>query len=109
MREILPVLSGWYESGAPFGLATVVAVRGSAPRAPGAAMAVGPGDAVVGSVSGGCVEGAVFELAQEVLADGTPRSATFGYSDDDAFAVGLTCGGELTVLVRAVTADLDPS
>jgi xanthine dehydrogenase accessory factor len=109
VREILPVLSGWYAAGASFGLATVVAVRGSAPRAPGAAMAVGPGGEVVGSVSGGCVEGAVFELAQEVLADGTARPATFGYSDDDAFAVGLTCGGELTLLVRAVTPDLDPS
>ncbi|MFC4501467.1 MULTISPECIES: XdhC family protein [Streptomyces] len=109
MREILPVLSGWYAAGLPFGLATVVAVSRSAPRGPGAAMAVGPGDEVVGSVSGGCVEGAVFELAQEVVASGEARLETFGYSDDDAFAVGLTCGGEITVLVRAVTPDLDPS
>ncbi|WP_432032807.1 XdhC family protein [Streptomyces antibioticus] len=102
MREILPALSGWYAAGAPFGLATVVAVSRSAPRGPGAAMAVGPGDAVVGSVSGGCVEGEVFELAREVVASGRARLATFGYSDADAFAVGLTCGGEITVLVRAV-------
>ncbi|MDX3642730.1 XdhC/CoxI family protein [Streptomyces sp. MB09-02B] len=109
MREILPALGEWYAAGAPFGLATVVAVSRSAPRDPGAAMAVGPGDEVVGSVSGGCVEGAVFELAKEVTASGEARSATFGYSDDDAFAVGLTCGGEITLLVRRVTAAEDPS
>ncbi|GGW39494.1 MULTISPECIES: XdhC family protein [Streptomyces] len=109
MREILPVLKDWYAAGEPFGLATVVAVSRSAPRDPGAAMAVGPDDEVVGSVSGGCVEGAVFELAREVLASGEARPATFGYSDEDAFAVGLTCGGEITVLVRPVTPALDPS
>ncbi|MCQ9178537.1 XdhC family protein [Streptomyces sp. IBSBF 2953] len=109
MRDILPVLNGWYTAGAPFGLATVVAVAGSAPREPGAAMAVGPGDEVVGSVSGGCVEGAVFELAQEVVADGSARLEVFGYADEDAFAVGLTCGGEISVLVRAVSPRLDPS
>ena len=109
MRDLLPVLKRWYAAGVPFGLATVVATSRSAPRGPGAAMAVGPDDEVVGSVSGGCVEGAVFELAQEVVADGEPRLETFGYSDEDAFAVGLTCGGEITLLVRPVTADLDPS
>lgn len=72
MRDLLPVLSGWYAAGAPFGLATVVAVSRSAPRDPGAAMAVGPGDEVVGSVSGGCVEGAVFELAREVRRTARP-------------------------------------
>ncbi|SBT94630.1 xanthine dehydrogenase accessory factor [Streptomyces sp. DI166] len=109
MRDLLPALKRWYAAGVPFGLATVVATSRSAPRGPGAAMAVGPDDEVVGSVSGGCVEGAVFELAQEVVADGEPRLETFGYSDEDAFAVGLTCGGEITLLVRPVTADLDPS
>ncbi|WP_409467638.1 XdhC family protein [Streptomyces sp. HC307] len=109
MRDILPALSGWYTARAPFGLATVVTVSRSAPRDPGAAMAVGPDDEVVGSVSGGCVEGAVFELAQEVVASGEARLETFGYSDDDAFAVGLTCGGEITVLVRPVTPERDPS
>ncbi|MGW2485951.1 XdhC family protein [Streptomyces sp. NPDC001606] len=107
MREILPTLERWYAARLPFGLATVVAVSRSAPRGPGAAMAVGPGDEVVGSVSGGCVEGAVFELAQEVVASGAARLATFGYSDEDAFAVGLTCGGEITVLVRPVTPATD--
>ncbi|WP_042421160.1 XdhC family protein [Streptacidiphilus anmyonensis] len=109
MREILPALRRWYGAGAEFGLATVVGVTRSAPRAPGAAMAVGPGDEVVGSVSGGCVEGAVFELAQEVVRTGQAQQTTFGYSDDDAFAVGLTCGGEITVLVRPVSAALDPA
>ncbi|WP_405887291.1 XdhC family protein [Streptomyces sp. NBC_01136] len=109
MREILPALNRWYAVGAPFGLATVVAVSRSAPRDPGAAMAVGPGDEVVGSVSGGCVEGAVFELAQEVVASGEACLETFGYSDEDAFAVGLTCGGEITLLIRRVTPDEDPS
>jgi xanthine dehydrogenase accessory factor len=108
MREILPALRRWYESGTPFGLATVVAVSRSAPRGPGAAMAVGPDDEVVGSVSGGCVEGAVFELAQEVVESGEARLETFGYSDEDAFAVGLTCGGEITLLVRPVSAATDP-
>ncbi|MFD9007121.1 XdhC family protein [Streptomyces sp. NPDC059582] len=109
MRDILPVLNGWYGAGVPFGLATVVAVSRSAPRDPGAAMAVGPDDQVVGSVSGGCVEGAVFELAREVVASGEARLETFGYDDADAFAVGLTCGGELTVLLRPVSPALDPA
>ncbi|MEU9971597.1 XdhC family protein [Streptomyces sp. NPDC051014] len=109
MREILPALAGWHAAGIPFGLATVVAVSRSAPRGPGAAMAVGPDGEVVGSVSGGCVEGAVYELAQEVVASGKARLRTFGYSDADAFAVGLTCGGEITVLVRPVTARSDPA
>ncbi|MGV9631822.1 XdhC family protein [Streptomyces sp. NPDC003487] len=103
MREILPALDRWYTAGAAFGLATVVAVSRSAPRGPGAAMAVGPDGEVVGSVSGGCVEGAVYELAQQVVASGEARLETFGYSDEDAFAVGLTCGGEITLLLRPVT------
>jgi len=109
MREILPALAGWYAAREPFGLATVVAVSRSAPRGPGAAMAVGPDDEVVGSVSGGCVEGAVFELAKEVVESGRAELHTFGYSAADAFAVGLTCGGEITVLVRPVSPTTDPS
>ncbi|MGP3923275.1 XdhC family protein [Streptomyces sp. 8N616] len=109
MREILPALRRWYESGTPFGLATVVAVTRSAPRGPGAAMAVNPEDEVVGSVSGGCVEGAVFELAKEVVETGQAQLERFGYSDEDAFAVGLTCGGEITLLVRPVSQATDPA
>ncbi|MFJ9899405.1 XdhC family protein [Streptomyces sp. NPDC091280] len=109
MREILPELGRWYAARKPFALATVVAVDRSAPRDPGAAMAVGPDDEVVGSVSGGCVEAAVFELAREVTASGEARLETFGYTDEDAFAVGLTCGGEITVLVRPVAPETDPT
>jgi xanthine dehydrogenase accessory factor len=109
MREILPALADWYAAREPFGLATVVAVSRSAPRGPGAAMAVGPDDEVVGSVSGGCVEGAVFELAKEVVESGRAELRTFGYSAADAFAVGLTCGGEITLLVRPVSPATDPS
>jgi xanthine dehydrogenase accessory factor len=83
-------------------MATVVATWRSAPRQPGAAMLVGPDGAAVGSVSGGCVEGAVYELGQEVLASGTPVLQRYGISDDDAFAVGLTCGGILDVYVERV-------
>jgi xanthine dehydrogenase accessory factor len=102
--DIAEPLRRWLAAGAPVGVASVVGVSRSAPRQPGAAMAVGPDDEVVGSVSGGCVEGAVFELAKDVLASGQPVLHTFGYSDDDAFAVGLTCGGEVTVFVRPLSA-----
>lgn len=102
MREVLDELHRWWRSGRPVGLATVVATFRSAPRAPGAAMLVGPHGAVSGSVSGGCVEGAVYELATEVTATGRPALARYGVSDDDAFAVGLTCGGVIDVFVQRV-------
>ena len=99
MRDILPRLQQWWHDGAVVGLATVVGVRRSAPRQPGAAMAVA-GEEAVGSVSGGCVEGAVYTLSQEVTASGVPQKVTYGISDDEAFAVGLTCGGEIDVFVE---------
>jgi xanthine dehydrogenase accessory factor len=102
MRDLLPDLRRWWSAGQPFALATVVAVRGSAPRQPGASLAVAADGEVVGSVSGGCVEGAVYELATEVLASGEPVLETYGISDDEAFAVGLTCGGVLDILVRPI-------
>jgi xanthine dehydrogenase accessory factor len=102
VRDILGSLREWYAGGRPFGLATVVATSRSAPRQPGAAMAVGPDGDAVGSVSGGCVEGAVYELATEVAQTGQPVRHTYGYSDSDAFAVGLTCGGTVTVFVQSV-------
>lgn len=83
-------------------MATVVGTFRSAPRAPGAAMVLGPHGAVAGSVSGGCVEGAVYELAGEVVASGTPELVRYGVSDDDAFAVGLTCGGVIDIFVERV-------
>jgi xanthine dehydrogenase accessory factor len=104
VRDVLDDLVKWYESGEPFGLATVVHTFRSAPRQPGAAMAVSASGEVSGSVSGGCVEGAVYDLAQTVLGTGLPVLQRYGVSDDDAFAVGLTCGGILDVLVEPVDA-----
>src|SRR3954469_16926653 len=102
MREVLDRLVEWWRTGEPVGMATVVATFRSAPRPPGASMLVGPDGSAVGSVSGGCVEGAVYELAREVVADGRPRLHRYGVSDDDAFEVGLTCGGILDVFVERV-------
>ncbi len=105
MREVLDtLLSGWH-SGATAGLATVVGTFQSAPRPPGASMLVSADGTVAGSVSGGCVEGAVYELATQVAEDGVPMLVRYGISDDDAFAVGLTCGGILDIFVEPVSRD----
>ncbi len=100
MRDILDSITKWWDENETFGLATVVRTFSSAPREPGAAMAVSAGGEVVGSVSGGCVEGAVYELATEVAAAGRPVLQRYGISDDDAFAVGLTCGGIIDIFVE---------
>ena len=100
MRDILDSVTKWWAANEKFGLATVVRTFSSAPREPGAAMAVSAGGEVVGSVSGGCVEGAVYELATEVTASGQPVLQRYGISDDDAFAVGLTCGGIIDIFVE---------
>jgi xanthine dehydrogenase accessory factor len=105
MLDISDALHRWCEEGRDFAVATVVSVGGSAPRQPGAALAVDAGGEAVGSVSGGCVEGAVYELCQETLASGESVLEQFGYSDEDAFAVGLTCGGVIDILVTPVRAD----
>ncbi|WP_129305852.1 XdhC/CoxI family protein [Streptomyces sp. L2] len=105
MLDIADELNRWVEQGRDFAVATVVAVRGSAPRRPGAALAVDSGGTAVGSVSGGCVEGAVYELCRQALLDGRTVLERFGYSDEDAFAVGLTCGGVIDILVTPVRAD----
>ena len=128
MRDILSTITKWWEAGETFGLATVVGTYHSAPRDPGAALAVsfaaGPADRaasadlaasadratspggtageVTGSVSGGCVEGAVYELSLDVCRTGEPALQTYGVSDDDAFAVGLTCGGIIDIFVEPV-------
>ncbi len=102
MRDVLPELMRWWEAGETVGVGTVVATFRSAPRPAGASMLVGPGGEAVGSVSGGCVEGAVYELAESVIASGVPALERYGVSDDDAFAVGLTCGGILDVYVEKV-------
>lgn len=100
MREIAAGLAAWHRAGLRYAVATVISVRGSAPRPPGAVMAVAENGDVLGSVSGGCVEGAVHDLCHEVLRTGESARETFGYSDDTAFAVGLTCGGTIEVFVR---------
>ncbi|MFI0815906.1 XdhC family protein [Streptomyces sp. NPDC021098] len=105
MLDIAAELNRWVEEGRDFAVATVVAVGGSAPRGPGAALAVDAEGTVIGSVSGGCVEGAVYDRCVEALGDGQTVLERFGYSDDDAFAVGLTCGGVLEVMVTPVRAD----
>jgi len=108
VREVMDDLLRWWRAGEPVGVGTVVATFRSAPRPPGASMLVGPDGTAVGSVSGGCVEGAVYELAQEVVGSGTPVLQRYGVSDDDAFAVGLTCGGILDVFVERIDRETFP-
>ncbi|MFF9125054.1 XdhC family protein [Streptomyces sp. NPDC014889] len=108
MLDIAEELDRWVAQGRDFAVATVVAVGGSAPRRPGAALAVDAEGTAVGSVSGGCVEGAVYELCRQALEDGETVLERFGYSDEDAFAVGLTCGGVIDILVTPLRA-ADPA
>ena len=108
MRDVLGELMAWYDAGETVGVGTVVATFQSAPRPPGASMLVGPEGSAVGSVSGGCVEGAVYDLAETVVGSGEPVLQRYGVSDDDAFAVGLTCGGILDVWVEKVSRETFP-
>ena len=103
MRDVLGDLLAVWRAGGTAGVGTVVRTYSSAPRLPGASMIVAPDGTVSGSVSGGCVEGAVYELATEVAADGQPRLQRYGVSDDDAFAVGLTCGGTIDIFVEPLS------
>ncbi len=101
MKDLLDDIDRWRAAGLRVAVARVVDIEGSGPRDPGAAMAVNEHGEVVGSVSGGCVEGAVVGEALAILAGEQPaRVVTFGYSDDDAFAVGLTCGGTIRLFVE---------
>src|SRR4029450_11669523 len=95
-------------AGEPVGLATVTATWSSAPRQPGAAMAGGPDGSGAGSVSGGCGEGAGHELCREVAESGQARTVRFGVSDDDAFEVGLTCGGTIELMIERVDRETFP-
>ncbi|MET7641473.1 XdhC family protein [Streptomyces sp. NPDC005438] len=104
MLELSAELNRWSQEGRAFAVATVVAVRGSAPRPPGAALAVDAEGTVLGSVSGGCVEAEVYALCEQATASGETRTVVFGYDPDDPFATGLSCGGELEVLVTPVPA-----
>lgn len=103
MRDVLPELLRRWTAGESVAVATVVATWQSAPRPAGATMLVASDDQVTGSVSGGCVEGALYELSREVLESGMPVLQRYGVSDDDAFAAGLTCGGILDVFVERLS------
>ena len=100
MLEIAEELRAWSRAGRTFAVATVISTSGSAPRPIGASMAVDADGAVIGNVSGGCVDGAVYELCREAIETGESSTHRFGYSDESAFAVGLTCGGVIEVFVQ---------
>jgi len=100
MRDVLEDVDAWTARGDKVALAMVVGVKRSAPRPPGAKMAINDRGEVSGMVSGGCVEGAVIEVADKVIGDGEPQLLTFGIADEEAWDVGLPCGGEIDVLVE---------
>ena len=100
MRDVLPDIDRWKAAGQEVALATLIKVSGSAPRPLGSKFVVSSGGEMAGSVSGGCVEGALFEEAQEVLETGRAKRLVYGISDETAWSVGLTCGGEIEVLVE---------
>ncbi|CAB4363314.1 unannotated protein [freshwater metagenome] len=101
MRELLDDIDRWRSAGSRVAIARVVDIEGSGPRLPGAAMVVNEHGEVAGSVSGGCVEGAVVGEALAILrGEALPRVVSFGFSDDDAFAVGLTCGGIIRLFIE---------
>jgi xanthine dehydrogenase accessory factor len=108
VRDVLAELTSIWRSGGTAGVATVVRTRGSSPRLAGAVMVVAPDGAVAGSISGGCVEAAVYELATKVVRAGRPEMQSYGVSADDSFAVGLTCGGEIDVFAEPISRDTFP-
>jgi xanthine/CO dehydrogenase XdhC/CoxF family maturation factor len=109
VKDLLPEIEAWRSAGERVAIATVVKVEGSAPRPVGATMAVSSGGRLAGSVSGGCVEGAVFEEAQEVLKTGQPKLLRFGITDEMAWDVGLACGGTIEVFVEPLDSAGKPS
>ena len=100
VKEILPEIERWQEAGEQVVVATVIASRRSSPRPVGSSLAISGSGKLCGSVSGGCVEGDVFQEAQEVLETGAPKLLSYGISDEQAWAVGLPCGGEIDVFVE---------
>ncbi len=104
MKDVIEDVQAWVDGGDRVAMATVVAVKRSAPRPPGAKMAVNESGDVSGAVSGGCVEGAVVEAATKVLREGPPQLLHFGIADSDAWDVGLPCGGEIDVFVEEYSA-----
>jgi xanthine dehydrogenase accessory factor len=100
MKDVLEEVDTWVANGEKVALATVIGVKRSAPRPPGAKMAISENGEIAGAVSGGCVEGAVVEVAEEILSGGAPRLLHFGIADEEAWDVGLPCGGEISVWVE---------
>jgi xanthine dehydrogenase accessory factor len=100
MKDVLEEVDAWTARGDTIALATVIGVKRSAPRPPGAKMAINANGEIAGAVSGGCVEGAVVEVAEEVLRTGEPKLLHFGIADEEAWDVGLPCGGEIDVWVE---------
>jgi xanthine/CO dehydrogenase XdhC/CoxF family maturation factor len=105
LSDVQPQVDEWLAQGEPVALATVVKVWGSAPRPRGSKMAISASGGIVGSVSGGCVEAAVVDVAQEVLRTGQPKLVSYGVADELAFTVGLSCGGEIDVFVEPLKAN----
>jgi xanthine/CO dehydrogenase XdhC/CoxF family maturation factor len=103
MKEILGDIERWRARGEKVAIATVVATRKSAPRPVGAKLAVSESGEIAGSVSGGCVESDVYENAREVLASGQPKLLCYGIKDEEAWEVGLPCGGEIDVFVEVLS------
>jgi xanthine/CO dehydrogenase XdhC/CoxF family maturation factor len=103
MKDIVPDITAWRDAGEQIALATVVRASGSTPRPAGAAMAVTPTGKIAGSVSGGCLEAAVYEEAMGVLATGVPVLKHYGISDEMAFDVGLSCGGEVDIFIEPLS------
>jgi xanthine dehydrogenase accessory factor len=106
MRDILPDLDRWSAENKPIALATVIQTWGSSPRRPGAKMAITPDGKITGSVSGGCVEGAVFDAGVEVLKTNRPQLLHFGVTDETAWEVGLACGGSIDVFVQPLAPEI---
>ncbi len=102
MNPVVEKVAGWREEGKKAALATVVKVERSGPLGPGTSMAISEDGQVVGSVSGGCVEPAVYEEAMVAIESGQPKLLSYGISDDEAWSVGLPCGGEIDVFVERV-------
>jgi xanthine dehydrogenase accessory factor len=100
MKDVLEEVDAWTARGDSIALATVIGVKRSAPRPPGAKMAINANGEIAGAVSGGCVEGAVVEVAEQVLETGVPQLLHFGIADEEAWDVGLPCGGEIDVWVE---------
>ena len=102
MRELLPAIDAWRRQGKSVTLATLVKVYGSAPQPVGARMVISSAAEMAGSVSGGCIEGAVVQAALAVMKEGTPRLIAFGIADELAISVGLACGGMIDVFVESI-------